>query len=55
LVFGCFHPYAEIVPTCYSLRLREGVLGELELGLGHSKKDGLITSRLKLYASSFIH
>jgi len=55
LVCDYFHPYAKIVPTCYSLWLGEGLLGELELRLGHSLKEGLPTSRLGLYSSSFIH
>lgn len=55
LVFDYLHPYAEVVPTCYSLLLREGVLRELELGLEHSLKEGLLTSRPRLHSSSFIH
>jgi len=55
LVSDHFHPYAKIVPTCYSFWLGEGVVGEIELGLGHSLKAKLLTSRHRLYASSFIH
>lgn len=40
LVSDYLHPYAEIVPTCYSFWLGEGVLGEIEPWLGHSLKEG---------------